>query len=175
MVEAKYPYVPGESGIPLDDLEISFEGDVCGGSGKQLFCLIDSDTIVIFDKAAFKLTLSANVISEILFVGVRSRDKETGERHPDLFAKKFIGWAVAYFENQGHLINRFMGNWTRGEGKYSSTNFDAYQAGRKSGMNPAEAAMSTWTGKTVAELGFTEVVGLKEGIDYVTLHFKRPN
>ncbi len=176
MVEGNYPYISGKCGIPLENIGVPFRGNICGGSGRRIFCSIDSDNIVILDATEQKFRLSASVNTESVTVAVRSRDWKNGERHPDLFGKKFVAWALRYFESQGHFIGKFKSEWFQGDDIYSNINYVSYREGIESGLDPIQAAKNTWTGKTVVELGFTEVADLREySGGRVTLNFQRPS
>ena len=99
--------------------------------------------------------------------------KQTGERHPDFFARNFLYFALNHFKNEGYPVKRFEARWTASEGDvWRSDNFDEYWELRRNGLQPEEAAKLTWTGKTLFDLGFPEIEALKEAGNEIIAYFK---
>lgn len=63
-------------------------------------------------------------------------------------AEQFMRYSLGYFDTRGR-VTHFDANWIWG------TNYDTYHQARNAGGTPWEAAASTWTAHTLAQLGFS--------------------
>lgn len=159
-----YPYFPGSYGIPFGhvfgeiDLGLS-RGDILGGSGRELEWNLDNSSgfvcFSIIDERNSHYQLSA-VVSErpgqarfILF----TKTKGSG-RHPDMYAKKFIGVALNLFDDLGIEITHCLGDWYRGQTRI----FDEFTDAFNSSQSKSLSAKETWAGRAFGEYGFTEII-----------------
>ena len=177
--ERDYPYVKGSHGIPFDELIGPFKGKIIGGSGKEILCSIGSDEesawIRVFDYRETGYEMKADVEGDTMEAVIYTQFRN-GTRHPDFFARQFLAFALRRFALQGHEIRRFSAHWIRYGGVRGSKNYEKYMELRKKGELSIYAAKSTWTGKALAELGFTEVEEVDEDTgERVQVYFKRPD
>lgn len=178
MVETRsgYPFFKGKYGIPFKDLLANTRGIVRGGSGRFLRYGIKDSSIDIEDEEFSGYGLFAEVNRNIFKASVFTRRYMTGERHPDLFARKFLIFAYEYFIANGYDINRIATYWTASVDKFTSINFDQYSEAFAKGFSSEDAARSTWSGRLAGEIGFTEVeqitIDKANGIEAI---FKRPD
>lgn len=171
-----YPYIPGDRGVPLFDFMTTQGGEftVTGGSGRELNCTFGDRLMKVEDATYPRFHLSAVVdVLGTLNLDLYPRLYHKGERHPDLYAAKFIAMALAYFERKRMAINGFFASWEKG-----GTNYEEFmQAHKKEGRNKIEAAAQTWSARTMARHGFTVVerVAISEdGEKVVALFSKAP-
>lgn len=76
-------------------------------------------------------------------------------------ARRFMSYALKHFDRAGR-VTHFHADW------FSGTNYDAYYAALDEGATPWEAAASTWTARTLAELGFAPVPATIESLEQTT-------
>ncbi|MBI2031579.1 MAG: hypothetical protein HYT08_03090 [Candidatus Levybacteria bacterium] len=178
MVETKvgYPYVKGKYGIPFKDLPVNIRSITKGGSGSLLHYDIRRDSIEIEDEEFSGYHVSAKVVEDTFIAAVHTRRYITGERHPDLFARRFLIFAYEYFLSNGYEINTYSSYWIPSLDKFASTNYSQYSRMLKKGIDPEDAAKATWTGRLAGEFGFTEIESMAEdesgGLRVV---FKKPD
>ena len=175
-----YPFVPGKYGLDFSELKRSFIGFIPSGSGKRVHGIFEDigakTAIRIDDNEDEGFALHADVNGDTLKFSLYTR-KINGERHPDFFAKNFVAFALNYFEEQGHQINRIEANWThQDDGIWPSDNLDEYFKNRREGMSKEEAARNTWSGRTYTGLGFTEIEDYyeEEEGEEVKVIFRKP-
>lgn len=77
-------------------------------------------------------------------------------RHPDFYAGAFVGCALNYFENSGHIIKGLSGSWFA-----ESRNYREFYRYLKRTSDEHLSARSTWTGKTYAKYGFSKIANLE--------------
>lgn len=167
-----YPYVYNVSGIPLLDFMAKKGGvfSVSGGSGRELNCTFDERSIGIEDTSDPRFHLSADVdVLGSLHLDLYPRRFPRGERHPDLYAAKFIEDALRYFKRKGVVIHSFIASWERG-----GTNFEEFMSAhdRQQGDEKGAAAQ-TWSARTMAKYGFTNIENIIVGQDKVVVWFSK--
>lgn len=179
MIETKvsYPYVEGFCGIPFDQISAPFQGFIKGGSGREIYCEINSDDgISWFEVEDIKNGFNMRIaVSRDTAVGEIYTRNLKGERHPDFFAKKFLSYALEHFTQQGYKITVFDALWLKNKKPWGSINYTEFKKNLKDGSQPKEAAKDTWTGRVMAELGFTEVESAYEYDGSVFASFKKPD
>ncbi|MBI2031578.1 MAG: hypothetical protein HYT08_03085 [Candidatus Levybacteria bacterium] len=174
-----YPFVRGKYGLNLHEKESHFrKGRIETGSGRKVMAdmVQRSNTawIRIYDEDEPAFTMQANVHGKTASADIYTR-KQTGERHPDFFARNFLVFALNHFKNEGYPVVRFEAKWILTEGnEWGSDNYQEFQKLLQEGLGPEEAARLTWTGKVLSELGFSEVESIKRSDDEVIAFFKRP-
>jgi hypothetical protein len=72
---------------------------------------------------------------------------------------------------EGVEVNGVRGAWLQGT---DSVNYVQYQAGLKAGLEPAQAALNTWTGKLVQNYGYTHVESITGTSSNVYVLFRKP-
>lgn len=167
-----YPYVLGEAGIPFDQIEAHGRADlkqgyIIGGSGEILFYRTANNFIRIFkgcEGSILRLVSSINsatgVVEFDLHTHMRPIDGPfktenfTSEnRHKDMFAGEFVGFAFEYFCKSGITPTAVRSTWQKG----TSDNYDIFMREYSNTGSKAEAAKRTWSGRTFAKYGFSEI------------------
>ena len=165
-----YPYIYNVSGVPLFDFMAKKGGvfSVCGGSGRELNCTFDERSISIEDASDPRFHLSAVVdVLGSLHLDLYPRRFPQGERHPDLYAAKFIENALRYFKRKGVVIHDFIASWERG-----GTNFEEFMGAHERQQGDEKgAAAQTWSARTMAKHGFTNIENIIVGEDKVVVSF----
>lgn len=176
---AVYPFLKGQFGIPLNEISTPFVGEVKTGSGRTVICEFaqrGERSWIRVEDLKDHFVMHAVVEKETASAEIHTRKKD-GKRHPDFFAKHFLAFALNHFKNEGHPVRKFNAMWSPVEGdQWASDNYEDYWKFRKEGIPQAEAVRKTWTGRVLAQLGFTEIEDIKgeEGsATYVT--FKKPD
>ena len=134
--QKEYPLERGVKGIDFSNIT---SGHFVSESGAELETRKGYGYMSIVDRKK-NFELSAEVESGILKVRVYTKDRITGERHPDMYASKFVDVALSYFENQGVVIDEFRGIWTAGTDTYDKF-MDEY---KKTGSLTQAAASNLW-------------------------------
>jgi hypothetical protein len=182
MERIKYPYEPGKFGIPFEKIDQFYKekrkkGKILSGSGRTLVCEIYKNSFGICDSKFQERTMSALVNDGVVTFDLRTkksdrdmRQKFPWERHPDMFAKKFVGMALQYFGDKGIEINTCRGSW----GSFSD-NLRAYNHELKKSGDKVKAAKSTWSGQAFIEYGFTQIEekDIEENEYYIQADFHR--
>jgi hypothetical protein len=177
--QAGYPYVKGSHGIPFDTLMPGQIRSVESGSGRILDCGVNPGDIFAHDTRNKKLRLYATLAMDgTLNLNLQSRTVEGSKiiLHPDLFAARFVGFALRNFELSGETVTGLMGLWFP-----DSVNYDAFHDALATTGDTVLAAQTTWTGRIAAQYGFTKiergnvlVVDAKENSS-VTAYFGKPD
>jgi len=144
--QAGYPYIPGSHGILL---ERSGNGvsRIKTGSGDDVSYAVEPDLIEIKHGV-----LGPQMIAVVLpgfEVGFSLKTVRDNIRHPDMFAGRFVSFALRNFELAGFDIQSMVGHWSPGSVNYKQF-IDTFEATHDLG----KAARSTWTGKTAEKNGF---------------------
>lgn len=172
-----YPNIPGKGGI--DFTLIPRDGRprfVTGGSGDRLVVQLGRTLIrVETEKGSLEgphleaKAYSNNGIHMNLWT--KLEQGENSPKHPDMFAREFVAFALSYFEEVGLLITRFHALWNP-----ISDNYALYRKHLALKMSRKDAAMNTWTGTTLSSHGFyvQKNSDIKdEGIGLVSVYFSR--
>ena len=175
---AVYPFLEGHFGIPLNELKTPFVGEVRTGSGRYVICEFEQKgerAWINVDDPQEHFIMHAAVAGDTSSAEIHTRKKD-GTRHPDFFAKHFLAFALNYFESEGYPVRKFMAMWTPVKDKeWDSDNYNEYWRIRKEGEDPVEAVKSTWTGKILGKLGFTDIENIQgEEGDKIVVVFKKP-
>lgn len=159
-----YPYVPGEYGIPFGDLIDQFKttgkhyGIVTVGSGAEIEFKLFSDLIAVADLAHPDRVMQAELTNRVAFFTLQTRSMLTDDLqsapdpHPDMFAARFVKFALEYFESMGEEIDICRGEW-----HYPGDNWRTFMAELLAQENAVKAAKATWSGKLFASLGFSRL------------------
>lgn len=162
---AGYPYQPGEKGIPFYELlERAGKGESAGsfvsGSGRTLDYLITEDSLKIADGHNLQYEMEATcrdgVAEFTLFTNVvlpDARNVEARVRHPDMFAAKFVSFALHYFKSKGIDVRVCEDLWYPPD----SDNLDAFKEVYGRTKDKVQAAKATWSAKVFAKFGYTEI------------------
>jgi hypothetical protein len=86
-------------------------------------------------------------------------------RHPDFYATSLAKRCVDVFRSRGIEIHGMKSQWIN-KGPYASQNASEYQENVDNGMTPTEAAKHTWSGELAADLGFPNLSGEPNPVDY---------
>ncbi len=148
-----YPYKAGSHGFLFHKQFQEGKQDVEGGSGNVVVSEISENKISLTDQTSenkFKLVATVDKDNVLLF-DLRTREKNAdGEVvHPDLFAAKFLGYALEYFKANGKEITKAKSIW-----KPWSVNYKTYMRLSKT-SDAKEAASKTWAGQTFGFYGFS--------------------
>lgn len=172
---SSYPYEEGQFGIPFVEIFSRINNgkngdEIVGGSGRRLcyrlsrgrrllnFQVFDLDDLYYALEST--LDMSDSVIGFSLNTKIKPSDIQFGigqTRHPDLFARKFIGVALEFFENLGYRINCCKAYWVNEEMEEYADNYHSFMNAFRRTGNKAESARLTWTGRALAEYGFTAI------------------
>lgn len=156
MVEQEeYPYVKGSHGIPFSVLkETGGKEVIISGSGKILLCTASSDLLEVSDFDDKNLYLQAHLSTDgLLTMALRTHSAvNPEEKHPDMFASRFIELIFRYFANRGREIECFLAQWGTNSDNYSQF-MDVFQRSNDKVL----AAKSTWSGEIIAKHGLTEI------------------
>jgi len=182
MERIKYPYEPGKFGIPFEKIDQLYKerrkkGKILSGSGRILICKIDKHSFGIYDSKLQERTMSAAVDDGIITFNLQTKNSDRDmrqefpwERHPDMFAKKFVGMALQYFGDKRIEIDTCRGSWG-----FLSENLRAYRRELKKSGDKVKAAKSTWSGQTFMGYGFTQIEekDIEEKENYIQVDFHR--
>ncbi|MBI2031583.1 MAG: hypothetical protein HYT08_03110 [Candidatus Levybacteria bacterium] len=189
-VEGNYPYIEGKKGISLEAIIERYRtkgkctGVIRGGSGSELQYTVGSDMLSVRDVGYPDRFMSVQVVSEIVNFNIRTRtspldvyEDNPQDVHPDMYAKKFIVFALTYLSDNNIFISGCKGTWAP-----NSINLQIFQDEMSVHGDPVRAAKETWTGKLFAELGYSEIkleeIGAEETPDgelATTAIFRKPN
>lgn len=169
---SSYPYEAGRCGIPFDEVFSNISsgmntGEIYGGSRRILsYGLSQGNILLTLDIHDLKdpyyamvgvLDTQQKILGFALNTKVKSQDLQFGlgrTRHPDMFANKFIGIALSYFDSIGYAIHCCRAYWINEEKTSDAVNYYSFMRAFKRTGNKIEAARQTWTGRVLAEYGF---------------------
>ncbi|MEK7141040.1 MAG: hypothetical protein AAB800_00670 [Patescibacteria group bacterium] len=100
------------------------------------------------------------IVSYTLYTKIRPFDFQFGlglSRHPDLFANKFIGVTLDYFDSLQFDVNACQTSWYDEDLKENADNYHRFMTNYLRSRNKADAARQTWSGYALAEYGFTAI------------------
>lgn len=159
-----YPYEPGRAGIPFEEI-FNFsrngekEGIVTGGSGRRLQYRIEDSLISIFDTKFGDRQMYARVEKRKARFGLTTKISQMDynkefpwTKHPDMFAKKFVGFALQYFRDMKIPVDICCGIWAPQSDNYKSYIKELEQSG-----DQVRAAMNTWSGQVFIGYGYSEI------------------
>ena len=169
-------------GIPRAELQKHGERIITGGSGLTLHLIVHPQEILI--SASDGLGLHAflydyNTIG--LSLHTKGYENDPKRRHPDLFAKEFIGEAIACLCKYNAHIRRVKGVWQKYNLQESDNarQFLALLPELEKTMSQKEAeeeaAKRTWTGGVVRALGYTRVEHVSIGENRIIADFVMPS
>ncbi|OGH16456.1 MAG: hypothetical protein A3C30_04675 [Candidatus Levybacteria bacterium RIFCSPHIGHO2_02_FULL_40_18] len=152
-----YPFVAGEKGIPFAQLlELSLGGKKSGEftaeSGRRMEYLFDDSSISITDHGDETFVMGAAVdegVAEFVLITRRLNDRQ---RHPDMFAAEFVGFALMYLEEMRKHVTSIVDIWEQPSDNYKQF-FQTYNISH----DIVGAARSTWPGRTYARFGFVNI------------------
>jgi hypothetical protein len=152
-----YPYAPGERGVNFDEIiERAKKGErigtVTSASGKNLGYILDEGHISVSDLENEYFMLSASWADETVEFALASTKIQSREKHPDMYAGKFVEFALSYFESQGKTVREIFDVW-----EPPSDNYKGFCNARNYWDNDFKAAKQTWSGRTYAKFGFSHV------------------
>lgn len=159
-----YPYVPGEYGIDFCDSINQFNlggktsGTIHGGSGAEMEFWFGTNAISVSDITYPDRGMSAYLLNGLASFSLQTRSMLTDERedepnpHPDMFAAKFVKFALDYFGSTGEVVNVCKAEWNN-----PSLNWDTFVAELQEDGDKVRAAKQTWTGKLFTALGFSQI------------------
>ncbi len=105
------------------------------------------------------------IMSSALYTGARDQFPPAISEH--FHARRFMTYALEHFDRRG-AVTHFRAEWISGR------NHDAYYAALEEGVTPWEAAASTWTARTLAELGFASEPITIDALQQTTNPDQRP-
>ncbi len=168
-----YPCVTGEYGIDFSKYIQDFEkkglhcGIVKGESGAELELEAFENSLKVVDKSNPDRGMEAIVTNGVFSFSVQTRRRITDEcawgdtPHPDMFAARFVRFAIAYFGENGEEVTICQGEW----GPYSD-NWLVFNDEYGRHGNKARAAKATWSGKLFASMGFSQLRSRDVEISY---------
>lgn len=150
-----YRYEKGEKGYHFPKLLSSLANHTTprGESGLPVSVKVARAELSIESTPRPDFLLSARVEGDTLELNLRTELKNpSGHKevyHPDMFARRFVDYAMQFFKANDVSVNNFQGMW-----QSYSDNYAEFMKNVKT-MSPLEAARQTWTGRTMARHGFT--------------------
>lgn len=184
-----YPFVEGERGIPFDGAIDAFRekgksfGIMKSGSGAELRYTIGSDRLAVRDVRYPDRFMDADVENGIATFNLRTRssflDNHTDSPaiHSDMFAAKFVSFALQYFEENHVSMDACKGIWWP-----ETINGKMFARALSEHGDSVLSAKETWSGKLFISLGFTELVEGDIGVEETrtdefatTAIFRRPD
>lgn len=168
---AYYPYLPS-GGINFQEIiakvtDGQTNGEIIGGSGRRLsynFQIGNGDPQILVEDIAkpyFRLVAAVkkdtSVASFVLYTKEPPFDIRPGLGqipHPDLFAGRFVGYSLWFFQQIGIDTGVCQGRWVESD---KSDNYWQFIEGLAKSGSKSNAAKSTWSGQTFARYGFTVV------------------
>lgn len=166
-------------GIPRSEFRIDrHDRKFHGIDNTDLRAKINNHTIDIRDDNGRRFTATVRN-GKTLELKVKTVSREG--KHPDLFAKRLILWALKFFRDRGTRIRTLSTTWEPDTLHHRSTNHEAYVEQRRSGRSKRDAARNTWTGRAVRKFfdvqsdeNVTESGNVLEGADiYALFHTKK--
>lgn len=146
MDQKDYPNEPGVGGIDFSNLKT---GEIISASGARIQAEVGYGFISLKDKDK---ELTAEVDDDgNLKLRAFTKDRETGIKHPDLYATKFIELALSHFEKQGIRITAFKDRWNE-----DTDNFEKFHDVLNRTGSKIEAALSNLP-MPLIKRGFTDI------------------
>jgi len=165
MERINYPFRPGSEGIPFKTVFDNYvhkinDGEIIGGSGANLSYAIERGLLYVEDSVFGDRFMHAYVEDGFAQFNIRTktspldtiRHEFPWPRHPDMFAKKFIGVALEHFKNDGIEIIGCIGVW-----EPNSDNHAIYTRELAVDGNRLRAAKATASAKMFAAHGFNKI------------------
>lgn len=141
----EYPVSRDGGGINFENLRDNM-GFLVSESGRIIQLEISNSEIYLEDGGfSMQATLGDNFLSFFVY----TKNIQTGKKHPDFFAAKFVGLAVNYFESKGSPIEKVRDVWPRW-----SDNYTMFMEEFKKSQDKVRAAKATWSNKVYGDLGF---------------------
>lgn len=166
-----YPYIPGEKGIPFEEIFSNFRngvkaGSIQAGSGAELRYEIDTKLLFIQDRQYVDRLMGASVEEGVAKFEIQTRRSDLDiirmnfpwERHPDMYASRFIGVALAFFEQNGEKVEACWGYW-----KPRGFNHQQFEEQLRVTGDLKTAALSTDSARMFGKYGYV-------GVGSVVLH-----
>lgn len=142
-----YPHIPGEYGIDFSQLK--GVGLLATDSGKTLRYEVGEGYISLKDT---NHEMTAKLEDGFFSCRLYTKDRDSSERHPDMYASYFLEVALSHFEKRGLEIEEFRDIWTQGTDTYDKF----YRILEETG-SAVEAAKSNLP-KPLVNRGFTKIV-----------------
>lgn len=179
-----------EAGIPWDKIIYAAEhgvseGRVKGFSGSSLrYSISKSDEILevgIVDvaKPIFRAHMEADLPGNFFTLNIHTKGDYDNKpvRHPDLRGGEFIDNSLILTQRTlGYTPDTFLGIWCDATG--FNDNYRQFMQAYNDGASEAEAAKKTWSGRTVAQHGYTQIEDMNVTIqpDYceILAQFSKP-
>lgn len=168
-----YPVNKDGRGIVFENHPIGWETKLITASGSELFCSSTLSSIRVYTPKE-RFGLAADMSTDgYMTLSLRTQigDEKSRVRHPDMFAKQFVGFAIHNFERRGIVMNGIYGKWNKDSDNYKSF-YEEYDIAK----DKVQAAKNTWTSDVVGFYGFTEIKEENIHIDdtSITALFKMP-
>lgn len=161
-----YPYIPGERGIQMSQLfgrlhNGEAQGTLQTGSGRELRFFGNSFLFNIRDNnVPSNYFMSAVCEGRIISFNLRtvidlldSTGVKIRLRHPDMYAGKFVGSALDYFESCGNNISVCKSVWL----PPGSDNYDIFMKAFQKTGDKLQAAKATIDAGILAKYGFHNI------------------
>ncbi len=141
----EYPVNRNGVGINFENLRDN-KGALISASGRIIHSEISDNEIYLEDGG---YSMQATLGDDFLSFYIYTKNIQTGKKHPDFFAAKFVGLAVNHFESKGLPIEKVRDVWPRW-----SDNYTMFMEEFENSQDKVEAAKSTWSSKVYEDLGF---------------------
>lgn len=144
----------GVRGITPDKIHPGISTIFAGHSGRPLRLSASDDDLEIRDFEHPQLRLLAHREEKVFSVDLHTKSPQfPGGKHPDLFAGKFVPFALQYFEKLGGLIPFYQSLWWG-----TSDNYSGWEKAVQRGLLPVDALYETWEGHLKKKLGYSRTV-----------------
>ena len=157
LTEADYPFIEGQKGINPILLQPTKDPiTIFSASGKPLVFRMDERQVYLAEEDGRNFRLDAQVTAGTLAFDLKTKitiSPGQVERHQDLFAARFVNFALRHFQSFGVLINSVESVW-----KQDSVNYEDYTNAITAGQDKVTAAKNTWSGRTLGKHGFTRIL-----------------
>lgn len=163
----KHLFLGRKKGIRVVDLETAENGElervVKGLDGKDLLIEFGSNKLSVKEKGGFEfiVTLDNGIVSFSVENSIGNK------RSHNIFPAQLLTYVLGKW---GERVKTVQGKWRISGG---GTNTAQYYEARRKGKLPEDAALSTWTGKTLSRIGFGKVVKVDEENHWINAYFER--
>lgn len=165
MERIKYPFEPGNIGIPFETVFKNYakggnKGVIMSGSGIPLNYEVKKDSLYIEDPAFVDRFMYAKVEGGVAQFNLQTKTSPLDivrrefpwPRHPDMFVKKFIGVALEHFKNNGIEVTICKAVW-----KPNSDDHTVYTHELAVDGDRVRAVKATQSAQIFASYGYSEI------------------
>lgn len=166
MERINYPFEPGNIGIHFEEVFKNYtqgkiRGIITSGSGASINYKVAKDELYVEDFAFADRFMHARAEGEVAKFSLQTKTSPLDviitrgfpwQRHPDMFAKKFVGVALEYFKSNGIEITICKAVWY-----LNSDNHKAYTQELAIDNDKVRAAKATPSGQIFVSYGYNRI------------------